>query len=66
MNLNLSIVPYIPLLMNFDKDKFLNEVKDCLCTNTESGTLTLYGLSPEKNLSNKNYGLDESATKQWF
>ena len=28
MNLNLSIVPYIPLLMNFDKDKFLNEVKD--------------------------------------
>ena len=26
---------------------------------------TLYGLSPEK-LSNKNYGLDESATKQWF
>ena len=67
MNLNLSIVPYIPLLMNFDKDKFLNEVKRLpMYKYREWHSYTLYGLSPEKNLSNKNYGLDESATKQWF
>ena len=67
MGPNLEYVPYIPFLINFDKEKFLDEVKTLPTYDYRTWhSCTLYGLSPEKNLSNKNYGLDDTAKKQWF
>tara|TARA_Y100000114_G_C11761206_1_gene329851 strand:+ start:1933 stop:2901 length:969 start_codon:yes stop_codon:yes gene_type:complete len=65
--MNLQYIPYIPLLINFDKKSFLNEVKRLpMYKYREWHSCTLYGLSPEKNLSNKHYGFDESSEKNWF
>ena len=67
MGLNLKHVPYIPLLIDFDKNQFLREVKQIPMYNYRTWhSCTIYGLSPEKNLSNKNYGFDESEPKKWF
>lgn len=67
MGPNLEYVPYIPLLIDFDRDKFYNEVQTLpMYDYRQWHSCTIYGLSPEKNYSNKNYGLDSSATKQWF
>ena len=63
----LKHVPYIPLLIDFDKNQFLKEVKQIPMYDYRSWhSCTIYGLSPEKNLSNKNYGLDETEHKKWF
>ena len=63
----LKHVPYIPLLIDFDKNQFLKEVKQIPMYDYRSWhSCTIYGLSPEKNLSNKNYGLDETERKKWF
>ena len=67
MGPNLKYVPYIPFLINFDKQEFLKEVQSLpMYDYRDWHSCTIYGLSPEKNLSNKNYGLDETAPKKWF
>ena len=67
MEINLQYVPYIPMLIDFDRNKFLKEVQTLpMYDYRDWHSCTIYGLSPEKNLSNKNYGLDSTAQSQWF
>ena len=67
MGPNLEYVPYIPLLIDFDRKKFLDEVQTLpMYDYRKWHSCTLYGLSPEKNQSNKHYGIDENVHKQWF
>lgn len=65
---NLDLVPYIPLNIDYPKQEMLKEITSLEhFSYREWSSITLYGLAPDKNLSYRHYKVDpETTERNWF